>query len=61
MALNHDEPDVAQYIAGVMNHWLDAGADGWRLDAAYAVPASFWAGVVPRVRAGIPGRTWSAR
>jgi cyclomaltodextrinase len=38
-----------------MNHWLDAGADGWRLDAAYAVPAAFWAGVVPRVRAGRPG------
>ena len=33
-----------------MNHWLDRGADGWRLDAAYAVPAEFWAGVLPRVR-----------
>ena len=55
VALNHDEPAVASYVAGVMNHWLDAGADGWRLDAAYAVPPSFWARVVPQVRAGHPG------
>ena len=26
------------------------GIDGWRLDAAYAVPARFWAAVLPRVR-----------
>src|SRR4051812_9825491 len=33
-----------------MRHWLDAGADGWRLDAAYAVPPAFWAQVTGRVR-----------
>ena len=55
VALNHDEPAVAGDVAGVMNHWLDAGADGWRLDAAYAVPAAFWAAVVARVRAAHPG------
>ncbi len=37
-----------------MNHWLSRGADGWRLDAAYAVPESFWAQVLPRVRQAHP-------
>jgi glycosidase len=34
-----------------MLHWLRRGIDGWRLDAAYAVPSSFWATVLPAVRA----------
>lgn len=50
IALNHDEPQVVEFVAAVMNHWLDAGADGWRLDAAYTVPRSFWARVLPAVR-----------
>jgi cyclomaltodextrinase len=37
-----------------MNYWLQAGAGGWRLDAAYAAPAAFWAMVLPRVRAAHP-------
>ena len=41
---------MADLVADVMGHWLDRGADGWRLDAAYAVPAEFWAAVLPRVR-----------
>ncbi len=50
IALNHDNPDVVDYTAEVMAHWLGRGADGWRLDAAYAVPDRFWAQVLPRVR-----------
>jgi cyclomaltodextrinase len=53
-ALNHDEPAVADYVAEVMAYWLGRGADGWRLDAAYAVPPRFWAAVLPRVRARYP-------
>jgi cyclomaltodextrinase / maltogenic alpha-amylase / neopullulanase len=51
VALNHDEPAVADYVTRVMVHWLERGADGWRLDAAYAVPRRFWAQVLPAVRA----------
>ncbi len=50
IALNHNEPAVADYVTEVMTHWLDRGADGWRLDAAYTVPQRFWAEVLPRVR-----------
>ena len=54
ITLNHDNPEVVDYVADVMAHWLDRGADGWRLDAAYAVPERFWAQVLPRVRERAP-------
>ncbi|MET4059349.1 cyclomaltodextrinase [Arthrobacter sp. UYP6] len=54
VALNHDEPAVADFVADVMKHWLRRGVDGWRLDAAYAVPSSFWARVLSTVRAEFP-------
>jgi cyclomaltodextrinase len=50
VTLNHDNPEVADHVADVMIHWLDRGAAGWRLDAAYAVPPEFWRRVLPRVR-----------
>jgi cyclomaltodextrinase / maltogenic alpha-amylase / neopullulanase len=54
VALNHDEPAVVDYVTRVMSHWLGRGADGWRLDAAYAVPRQFWVRVLPAVRARNP-------
>lgn len=54
VALNHASPRVADLVVDVMSTWLDRGVDGWRLDAAYAVPTEFWARVLPRVRATHP-------
>lgn len=50
VALNHDNPAVADYVVDVMRYWLGRGAAGWRLDAAYTMHPSFWARVLPRVR-----------
>lgn len=54
ITLNHANPEVVAYTADVMAHWLRRGADGWRLDAAYAVPDRFWAQVLPPVRQEFP-------
>lgn len=55
VTLDHGSPRVVDLVADVMTYWLDAGADGWRLDAAYAVPTAFWRQVAGRVRAAHPG------
>ena len=52
--LRHDEPAVVELLVDVACHWLDRGIDGWRLDAAYAVPTTFWDTFSTRVRARHP-------
>ena len=54
IALDHRNPEVMAYTAAVLRHWLSRGADGWRLDAAYAVSDEFWATVLPPVRDEYP-------
>ena len=50
VVLNHAEPAVAAWAATVAHHWLERGADGWRLDVAYAVPPSFLSELAGSVR-----------
>ncbi|MFX1278746.1 MAG: alpha-amylase family glycosyl hydrolase [Promethearchaeota archaeon] len=41
--LNLTEKDVREYIFSVCRYWLEEiGIDGWRLDVAYLIHASFW-------------------
>lgn len=55
VALDHTSKAVEDLVFEVMTYWLDRGIDGWRLDAAYAVPTEFWSRVLPRVREAHPG------
>ncbi|MDX2970512.1 alpha-amylase family protein [Kribbella solani] len=50
VALDHERPEVAQYVGDVLRFWNARGVDAWRLDAAYAVPPEFWRSVLPRDR-----------
>ncbi|WP_255574709.1 alpha-amylase family protein [Austwickia sp. TVS 96-490-7B] len=52
--LDHQDPRVADLVVEVMTYWLAQGADGWRLDVAYAVPSAFWSQVLGRVREQYP-------
>ncbi|PPG38221.1 alpha-amylase family glycosyl hydrolase [Pseudoclavibacter sp. RFBA6] len=54
VVLNHQHPEVIEYVSGVMAHWLERGADGWRLDAAYAVSPLFWRSAIDPLRERFP-------
>lgn len=54
VVLNHQHPEVIELVSGAMAHWLDRGVDGWRLDAAYAVPPLFWRSTIEPLRERFP-------
>ncbi|NHA67055.1 DUF3459 domain-containing protein [Phycicoccus sp. CMS6Z-2] len=60
VTLDHGSPEVRAEVTDVLRHWLDRGADAWRLDAAYAVPTDFWAAVLPEVRRTHPDAWFEA-
>jgi cyclomaltodextrinase len=49
--LNHANPQVLESAVDVAKFWIDRGVDGFRLDAAYAIPTSFLAAFAERTRA----------
>lgn len=51
---DHSSQATEDFVVDIMNYWLERGADGWRLDAAYAVNPEFWSRVLPRVRERFP-------
>lgn len=58
--LDHAHPETQRLVVEVMRHWLDRGVDAWRLDAAYRVPAQFWASVLAEVRRTHPDSWFEA-
>lgn len=55
VALDHSSGDVAAYVNSVLDRWAAIGVDGWRFDAAYAVPTPFWCSVTGTYRPDHPG------
>ncbi|MDR2897093.1 MAG: alpha-amylase family protein [Propionibacteriaceae bacterium] len=51
---DHRSMATVELVSQIMSHWLSLGIDGWRLDTAYAIPAAFWAQVMPTVRRRFP-------
>lgn len=62
--LNLSNKEARRYFIGVGKHWLrESGADGWRLDVADEVSATFWEEFAYEVKREFPncvliGETW---
>ena len=53
--LNVEHPAVREYLFGVAEHWIERGADGWRLDVPEEITDDdFWREFRVRVRARNP-------
>jgi glycosidase len=52
--LDHRQPEVLDWAVRIGRHWLDRGADGWRLDVAYSIPPEFLRSFVEQLRSSHP-------
>ncbi len=62
--LNHNHPDVSQYIIDVGRYWLNFGIDGWRLDVPEEISFDFWKRFCKEMRLSHPdcyivGEVWA--
>jgi len=63
---NTSQPDVRRYLLAVARHWIERGADGWRLDVPNEIDDdTFWAEFRSVVKAANPdaylvGEIWEA-
>ncbi|MEX0787255.1 MAG: glycoside hydrolase family 13 protein, partial [Anaerolineales bacterium] len=63
---NTSHPDVRRYLLTVARHWIERGADGWRLDVPNEIDDdTFWAEFRAQVKAANPdaylvGEIWDA-
>ncbi|GAB3737361.1 alpha-amylase family glycosyl hydrolase [Luteimonas pelagia] len=48
-------PAVLDYLSAAYLHWIDQGADAFRIDTIAWMPTSFWQAFTERVRAKHPG------
>ncbi|MGY1520774.1 alpha-amylase family glycosyl hydrolase [Luteimonas sp. A482] len=48
-------PQVLEYLAGAYEHWIDQGADAFRIDTIGWMPGSFWQQFSDRIRRKRPG------
>jgi neopullulanase len=49
--LNVANPQMREHLLGAIEHWLEFGIDGWRLDVAEEIEPGFWREFRKRVRA----------
>ncbi|HRP34978.1 MAG TPA: alpha-amylase family glycosyl hydrolase [Gammaproteobacteria bacterium] len=48
-------PQVLEYLVGAYEHWIDQGADAFRIDTIGWMPPAFWQQFSERIRAKHPG------
>jgi predicted glycogen debranching enzyme len=67
--LNHENPELWEYLSEVFLEWCRRGVDGFRCDAGYKIPPPAWRYIIARVQDEFPdtiflleglGGPWSA-